>query len=540
MTSTSPMASTPVPASIKGGLPTLEPLPGVELFFGLVSPSGSRVDLVVEMLQRHLRSVGYQTEEIHISDLIDSVSGGTANSLFFDERVDRLMTKGTELRQDNAPDVCARLAIAAVRQIRQERNKEKMPGTQRPESQALGKMAFVFRSLKTTEEVETLRIIYGQAFNLISIYSSEEDRRENLARRIGNSRNDTDYQRYESTAQELIYRDNEEQKKYGQNVKDTFPLADLFVAIDLNEPSSLDRSIERFVRLLFGDPFVTPSRDEYGMFMAKAVAMRSADLGRQVGATILSSQGDLMAAGCNEVPKFGGGQYWEGDNPDNRDFRIGTDSSVEQRNGAIAELISRFSDANWLSEEAKNKKPEVLAVEMIDGDVREKFSNSQILGILEYGRSVHAEMAAITDAAKRGVAIAGATIFSTTFPCHLCARHIVAAGMKRVVYIEPYTKSKAHDLYRDSIVVNPPSETAGKVMFQPFVGISPNRFLYFFQPNAERKNRRGKALVWDKQQIKKSRLKRYVASYIYMEEDAVKDLGEIVSRKEEPNGTQKN
>lgn len=515
------------------GLEPLTPIPGVELFFGLVSPSGSRVELVIESLTKHLASVGYETEEIHISQLIDQTTGGRAKGMSDDKRVDWLMTKGTELRQANTPDVCARMAIAAIRRIRRDRNKQNTEAEDRPESFALEKVAYVFRSLKTPEEVETLRVIYGQAFNLISIYCSEDDRRENLAKRISNSKNDTDYRYYESTAQKLIYRDSEEQAEFGQDVQDTFPLADLFVALDNNEPTSLDRSIERFVRLLFGDPFITPSKDEYGMFMAKAVAMRSADLGRQVGASILAWDGDLISAGCNEVPKFGGGQYWEGDKPDNRDFQLGSDASVEHRNGAIAELIKRFRDVGWLSDSAAGKKPEDLALEMIDGSVRGAFQGAQILGILEYGRSVHAEMAAITDAAKRGVSIVGGAVYTTTFPCHLCARHIVSAGIIRVVYIEPYAKSKAHDLYKDSIVVNPAQGIARKVRFEPFVGLSPNRYLYFFQPNAERKTRAGKALLWDKQKIKTSRLKRYVASYVLMEEEAVKDLSQIAVKESE-------
>src|SRR5579871_385409 len=66
---------------------------------------------------------------------------------------------------------------------------------------------------------------------------------------------------------------------------------------------------------------------------------------------------------------------------------------------------------------------------------------AQLLNVIEYGRCVHAEMAAIVDAARRGVAIAGCTLYTTTFPCHECARHIVAASIRQVVYIDPYPKS---------------------------------------------------------------------------------------------------
>src|SRR5690349_8629760 len=47
----------------------------------------------------------------------------------------------------------------------------------------------------------------------------------------------------------------------------------------------------------------------------------------------------------------------------------------------------------------------------------------------------------------------GATLFCTTFPCHMCARLIIASGVKAVVLIEPYPKSKTHDLYSDSVEV---------------------------------------------------------------------------------------
>ena len=58
--------------------------------------------------------------------------------------------------------------------------------------------------------------------------------------------------------------------------------------------------------------------------------------------------------------------------------------------------------------------------------------------------SIHSEIDAICEAAKSGISIEGATIYVTRYPCENCARAIVAAGIKRVVYgrketISPYT-----------------------------------------------------------------------------------------------------
>ena len=49
-------------------------------------------------------------------------------------------------------------------------------------------------------------------------------------------------------------------------------------------------------------------------------------------------------------------------------------------------------------------------------------------------RAIHSEVHAIANCAKRGQAIEGATIYVTRYPCEACARVIVAAGIKRVVY----------------------------------------------------------------------------------------------------------
>jgi deoxycytidylate deaminase len=84
---------------------------------------------------------------------------------------------------------------------------------------------------------------------------------------------------------------------------------------------------------------------------------------------------------------------------------------------------------------------------------RKKISDSQFMDALEYGRIVHAEMSAISDAARNGRAIKDTVLYSTTFPCHMCAKHIVAAGIAKVIFLEPYPKSLASDLHSDSIEI---------------------------------------------------------------------------------------
>ena len=52
--------------------------------------------------------------------------------------------------------------------------------------------------------------------------------------------------------------------------------------------------------------------------------------------------------------------------------------------------------------------------------------------------AIHAEQNAIIQAAKLGISIAGATLYCTHYPCTICAKMIVNAGIKRVIYIHPY------------------------------------------------------------------------------------------------------
>ena len=133
----------------------------------------------------------------------------------------------------------------------------------------------------------------------------------------------------------------------------------------------------------------------------------------------------------------------------------------------------------------------------------------------------------------------GATLYCTTFPCHNCAKHIVAAGIERVVYVEPYPKSKALEVHDDSIVMGKREdpESKGKlVLFEPFVGISPRRFFDLFSMNLTssynliRKNRdTGEIRDWD---IRRSRLRiqMHPSSYLDSELEAAKGYDEIRAR----------
>jgi len=56
----------------------------------------------------------------------------------------------------------------------------------------------------------------------------------------------------------------------------------------------------------------------------------------------------------------------------------------------------------------------------------------------ELCRGLHAEQNAMIQAAKHGVRIAGATLYTTHHPCSLCAKMAINAGIERIVCCEDY------------------------------------------------------------------------------------------------------
>jgi deoxycytidylate deaminase len=127
--------------------------------------------------------------------------------------------------------------------------------------------------------------------------------------------------------------------------------------------------------------------------------------------------------------------------------------------------------------------------------IRPLLKQTRYMQLIEFVRAVHGEMSAITDAASRGVSIKGCTLFVTAFPCHECARHIIAAGISRVVYVEPYAKSLALELYSDSIELDAEVDPQ-KVPFVPFLGVAPkNHNDIFAMP--ERKGSDGRVKEWN-------------------------------------------
>ena len=174
----------------------------------------------------------------------------------------------------------------------------------------------------------------------------------------------------ERQAVELIDIDyNQKDDVNGQRVSDVFHLGDIFVnGIDA---AMAQVTIRRFIKAFFGDTKASPSKDEYGLYIAAAAALRSADLSRQVGAAIFSKQGEIISLGCNEVPKAGGGTYWTDDEGTiYRDVDIGRDPNQDRKAEIVYDLLMRMGKEKFLSSElTKLKAPQRQAEMLMASDI---------------------------------------------------------------------------------------------------------------------------------------------------------------------------
>lgn len=486
-----------------------------ELVIGLVGPAGGGVEELEHEVRDVLRSqkFGYECGDIHLSEFMFQLPEPLWNEV---QRVwasepappreevwrlpDREGASFAERVRNAAPHIAIRgkiemggvlrrscreilknqagedvIALFAIEEIR--RRRETRVENTRP-------VATVLRSLKHPLEIETLRSVYGPCFFLIGTHAPDERRRARMLRTLeggirvngtvpaGYSESDMD------TVVDYLLRRDSYDSDAGQRVRDCYYRADLFVP---DTPDEMRGELRRFFSLVFGESRITPRRDEHAMAMAHLVAVRSGAAARQVGAVVVEPRGEVIASGCNELARPGGGLVFEGDsNANARDIAQGSDTGDKERLALLQELLEALRRFLKEKGEGLGQHPEGLEVTW---ELVAHLRPAGLLKLIEFYREVHAEAAALMDAARRGVRTEFASVFVTTFPCHDCAKHLIAAGIKRVVFLEPYPKSKAKDFFRYAIAVTPEGKACGedqRIVIEAFRGVGPRLYKDLF------------------------------------------------------------
>jgi len=161
-----------------------------------------------------------------------------------------------------------------------------------------------------------------------------------------------------------------------------------------------------------------PSVDEYFMEIAHHLAKRSTCFRRSVGAVIVKDK-HLLATGYNGVPR-------------------GLTHCVHT--GCI-----RMGNPNLELFETKSV-----------GEIREYFSEHKEIPSGQFHElctGVHGEENAIIQAAYFGISIENAEVYTTTFPCVNCARIMINARIRRVVYDADYVDPISKEILGESNIV---------------------------------------------------------------------------------------
>jgi len=435
-----------------------------ELFFGFVAPIGADLQPVLEAFRKYFDLRRYRVVEIKATEIFSVLEKYvTPNQPLIKtrdrERYETYIAYGNQLREKFDDAILAATTIRRVmaKRLRVQRDGEKFSHT-----------VYLLHQFKRKEEIDLLRTVYGRLFFQVSTYSRRTTRVDYLSLRFASSDHGASSQKYRPAAEELIQKDeNEVDQLHGQRVATIFHDADFIANLDVVE--NVESQVHRFCELIFGSNCLSSTKSEYGMFLARAAALRSLDLSRQVGAAIFSSNAEILALGSNEVPKAGGGTYWADDDFDDRDYVRKVDSNFVRKREILLQILSIIDPSGDIEKMSKDKR----------------IQDSLLMDALEYGRVVHAEMGALSDAARIGHQVKDGILYCTTFPCHICAKHIVAAGIAKVVFLEPYPKSLAPHLHSDSISIEGGDrghyQKFPAVEFEHFYGVSPRRYREIFE-----------------------------------------------------------
>ena len=502
-----------------------------ELVIAFSGPAGSGIRTTVELFRQQLETAGYTVVAIklskHIKDKFEKLQKTRKNDLPNDlqevninnlkgaERYETLQTIGNYLRQQFEPNILAQSAIEEIlfhriekaRPQFEEQNKKEKYDLEELVGYAIDqyippKTAYLIDQLKNPAEVELLRDVYGDLFYLVGTLCPERERKHNLLAQGMK----------EEEATRVMQRDRRENEDHGQQLEKTLQLSDYFIRNLQDNRHELENQIKRFINIIHRTEILTPTRDKHGMYVAHSAALRSACLSRQVGAAITDQSGQVIATGCNDVPKYGGGLYSANDKE--RDLRCYNKGSKcyndDFKERLIRQKLQEILEKHHIQEAQKISE--------------EMFRSTRIKDLIEFSRSIHAEMDALISVARKGgVSTKGCTMYTTTFPCHSCAGHIVAAGITRVVYIEPYEKSLAMKLHDDAISSEEPADNM--VVFSHFEGVAPRRYQDFFLANEERKDEKGQLVVRSDYELK-PKIHEYLDSYRRMEVKVYEQLKE--------------
>lgn len=367
---------------------------------GLVGPFGSGCTYVAEKIaDKH----GY--EILSLSTILREQYGKENPKKKKVTRKD-LQDFGNNLRKDNGSNYLAHLACEKIKEN--------------------DKKNYVIDSIRNPEEINCFRKVFAEFF-LFGVFAEPDLRWKRVKDKYEDDRRLFD---------EDDKRDSNEGIEHGQRVTDSFRMADIILLNNENiVPGNKNEELflaklQHNVYLVEKKEIFSPTYIETNMAMAYASSMRSSCLKRKVGAVIVDSFGDVFSSGYNEVPA--------------------ANNTCKGEYGVCYRDRLKSDYKASLDSVIKNKKERESSYALFKKNFK----------ILDYCRALHAEENAILNVARVGAsaALPTSTLFTTTYPCNLCANKIAQVGIKHIVYFEPYPMEEAKKILADKNVKQEPFE----------------------------------------------------------------------------------
>ena len=310
-------------------------------------------------------------------------------------------------------------------------------------------------SIRNPAEVEYFSAAFPRFFLLALDASSE----------VRWLRKQSDYESDEERFKQDDMRDKgDEEPRHGQQTESCVYLSD--VVIDNEKQIAYRRDwdlfflkIKQYIDLMKNPGYRQPTFKELYMHLAYAVSLKSSCNKRQVGAIIVSAgvpetgtvlrprdelESYVLASGYNDVPigermcaELGGRS-----NP-----RFCSRDDYEQK------ALRNIKYCPGCGTELNITSGELVPYKCPKCNARlpRDFTPGKLLDLC---RAVHAEEAAIIQAAKLGSSsLNGAELYTTTFPCLLCCKSIINAGIKKIVYREPYPMDESVKMLHNCSIV---------------------------------------------------------------------------------------
>lgn len=285
---------------------------------------------------------------------------------------------------------------------------------------------WVIDSIRNTHEIEYFKRKAGQFF-LISIWADKSTRWDRVSKKYNYNQQGF----YDDDS-----RDSNENIENGQQISLCYQMADVVVLnektlhTDSDDYNDFNKIIGRYINMFEGKESFVPTEDETLMTMAYTNSWRSSCTQRKVGALIRDDYGNVFSSGYNEVPS--------------------SERSCKKEYGKCYR--------KYLRDKFNSQVDEILNDSSQKEDVKQLFKKE--FKILDYCRALHAEENAIVNVARLGVSfpMERATLYTTTYPCNLCANKIAQVGIKNIVYFEPYPMEEAKQILLKHKITQKPFE----------------------------------------------------------------------------------